>query len=304
MEQRSWDLQLAPFPLDALDHGADRRWLGGALVDASERSNVLERAGQRLEQRLAMLAAREVTHDPCARACAEVALEVVGDAVAGLATGRHPGLHEQAQHVHLDAGGRRFVSGSYDLWVAAGEQTDAELVRLAQEGDLDAFAEIVRRHERRLRIVLVRILGDTRDVEEAVQDAFVQVWRNLDRYRGEAAFFTWLYRIGVNAALARTRRKEHALTDLDSLEGERAADAGRDALPESAAETHDLRARILAALTELPFEHREAVVLRDLAGLSNEEVAAALDLSLAAAKSRIHRGRLQLRELLEPLEDR
>ncbi len=188
--------------------------------------------------------------------------------------------------------------------MAPGEQTDAELVRLAQEGDLDAFAEIVRRHEHRLRIVLLRILDDSRDVEEAVQDSFVQAWRNLDRYRGDAALFTWLYRIGVNAALARTRRKEHTLTDLDSLEGERAADAGRDALPESAAEAHDLRARILAALTELSFEHREAVVLRDLAGLSNEEVAAALDVSLAAAKSRIHRGRLELRELLEPLEDR
>jgi RNA polymerase sigma-70 factor (ECF subfamily) len=187
--------------------------------------------------------------------------------------------------------------------VAPGEQTDAELVRLAQEGDLDAFAEIVRRHERRLRIVLPRILGDTRDVEEAVQDAFVQAWRNLDRYRGEAALFTWLYRIGVNAALARTRRKEHATADLDSLEAEGATHVRRELLPEPAAEANELHARVLAALAELPFEYREAVVLRDLAGLSNQEVAVALDIGLAAAKSRIHRGRLQLRDLLESLED-
>ena len=187
--------------------------------------------------------------------------------------------------------------------MAPGEQTDAELVRLAQEGDLEAFAEIVRRHERRLRIVLLRILDDTRDVEEAVQDAFVQAWRNLDRYRGEAALFTWLYRIGVNAALAQTRRKQHATTSLDSLEAEGTGHVPRELLPEAVAEAHDVRTRVVAALAELPFEYREAVVLRDVVGLSNEEVAAALDVSLAAAKSRIHRGRLQLRDYLEPLED-
>jgi RNA polymerase sigma-70 factor (ECF subfamily) len=197
----------------------------------------------------------------------------------------------------------RFVSRSYDLGVAPGEQTDAELVRLAQEGDLEAFAEIVRRHEHRVRIVLLRILDDSRDVEEAVQDAFVQAWRNLDRYRGDAALFTWLYRIGVNAALARTRRKEHATTDLDSLEAEGAAEVPVDALPERAAEAHDLHARVVAALVQLPLEQREAVVLRDLAGLSNQEVADALGVSLAAAKSRIHRGRLALRDKLEPLEE-
>ena len=186
--------------------------------------------------------------------------------------------------------------------MAPGEQTDAELVRLAQEGDLEAFAEIVGRHERRLRIVLLRILDDPRDVEEAVQDAFVQAWRNLDRYRAEAALFTWLYRIGVNAALARTRRKRHPTSGLESLPDEGAPQVARDLLPEPSAEANDLRTRVLGSLAQLPFEYREAVVLRDLAGLSNEEVATALDVSLAAAKSRIHRGRLQLRDLLESRE--
>lgn len=188
--------------------------------------------------------------------------------------------------------------------MAPGEQTDAELVRLAQEGDVDAFAEIVRRHDHRLRIALLRVLDDARDVEEAVQDSFVQAWRNLDRFRGEAALFTWLYRIGVNAALARGRRKEHALTSLESMESEGASQVSRDLLPEAVAEARDVRRRVVAALARLPFEYREAVVLRDVVGLSNEEVAQALDVSLAAAKSRIHRGRLQLRDYLEPHEDR
>jgi RNA polymerase sigma-70 factor, ECF subfamily len=198
---------------------------------------------------------------------------------------------------------RSFGSGPYDRPVASGEQTDAELVRRAQAGDVEAFAEIVWRHERRLRLVLVRILSDPRDVEEAVQDSFVQAWRSLDRYRGEAALFTWLYRIGVNAALARTRRKQHEVLDVAALEAEGAANAPSDVLPERVAEARDERARVLAALAELPFVYREAIVLRDVAGMSNEDVAAALDITLAAAKSRIHRGRLQLRALLEPEDD-
>ncbi len=285
---------------DPLHDRADSRRLRGARLDASQRAELIESACKRLEERLAVLAACEVAAYPTPRARAEIVVDVVGQARAGLATGRHPGLHEQVQHVHLDAEGGRFVSGSYDPRMAAGEETDAELVRLAQEGDLDAFAEIVRRHERRLRFVLLRILDDARDVEEAVQDVFVQAWRNLDRYRAEAALFTWLYRIGVNAALARTRRKQHPLIDLDSLQGEHAAQVPRDLAPEQAAETSELRSRIVAALAELSFEYREAVVLRDVAGLSNEGVAQALEISLPAAKSRIHRGRLQLRELLEP----
>lgn len=162
-------------------------------------------------------------------------------------------------------------------------------------------SQIVRRHERQLRIVVLRILDDARDVEEAVQDAFVQAWRNLDRYRGEAALFTWLYRIGVNTALAQRRRKRLATVDIAALEAQDAPSVERRLGPEAAAEAADVRGLIIAALAELPFEFREAVVLRDLAGLTNAEVAEALGVSIAAAKSRIHRGRLQLRDRLEPL---
>jgi RNA polymerase sigma-70 factor, ECF subfamily len=185
--------------------------------------------------------------------------------------------------------------------MASGEPSDAELVRHAREGDLDSFARIVQRHERRLRLVLLRILDDTRDVEESVQDAFVQAWRNLDHYRGDAALFTWLYRIGMNAALARKRRREPVTVDLAAVEGQASSSADAFLRPDAAAEAGELRSRILTALAALSFEYREAVVLRDVAGLSNQEVAAALGVNLAAAKSRIHRGRLQLRDRLEGL---
>lgn len=184
-----------------------------------------------------------------------------------------------------------------------GAAEDAALVRAAQAGDVDAFSEIVRRHERRLRIVLLRVLDDERDAEEATQDAFVQAWRNLDRYRGDAALFTWLYRIGVNEALGRRRRKQLVTTDIADAEAATASHVRRDAQPEASAEAADVRDRVTSALDALPPDFREAVVLRDIAGLSNDEVAAALGLSVAAAKSRIHRGRMQLRGLLEPLVD-
>ncbi len=190
------------------------------------------------------------------------------------------------------------VHESYDLSVSPDPVSDVELARLARDGDLDAFGEIVRRHEHRLRSVLVRILDDGRDVDEVVQDAFVQAWRNLGTYRGDAALFTWLYRIGVNAALACARRKRPAAVEISAVEGS-ARRSPPEPLPQAAAEARELRSQVLAALALLPFEYREAVVLRDVIGLSNLEVAEALGVSLAAAKSRVHRGRLQLRDLLE-----
>src|SRR5919201_6219729 len=92
--------------------------------------------------------------------------------------------------------------------------SERELLEQAKGGDLDAFAEFVRTFERRIRSVLFRLLDDARDVDEAVQDTFVQAWRNLGRFRGDAAPYTWLYRIAVNEALMRRRRKSLPTTDL------------------------------------------------------------------------------------------
>jgi RNA polymerase sigma-70 factor (ECF subfamily) len=178
---------------------------------------------------------------------------------------------------------------------------DVELLRRARSGDLDAFAEIVGLYEQRLRIVVARLLDDARDVEEAVQDSFVQAWRHLDRYRGDAAIFTWLYRIGVNEALARRRRKSLPTIDLESPAAAAVAEGRREVQPEQSAEASDLRTQLIDHLRTLPFEYREAVVLRDVAGLTNEEVATALGITVPAAKSRIHRGRMQLRDLVDPM---
>jgi RNA polymerase sigma-70 factor (ECF subfamily) len=181
---------------------------------------------------------------------------------------------------------------------------DATLLRQARDGDVDAFAEFVRRYEHRVRGVLFRLLDDDRDVEEATQDAFVQAWRNLHRFRGDAAVFTWLYRIAVNEALARLRRKRLATTDIDDL-GESvrlAADPSDE--PQRAAEGEELRSFLAECIRALPLEYRAPLVLRDVVGLSNQEVADVLELSVPAAKSRIHRARMQIREALERAEAR
>jgi RNA polymerase sigma-70 factor (ECF subfamily) len=168
--------------------------------------------------------------------------------------------------------------------MAGGER---DLVERAAAGDVDAFGELVRTYERRVASVLYRLLDDHRDVEEATQDVFVQAWRNLNRYRGEAQIFTWLYRIAVNEALMRRRRKRHDVYELDDRVAAR---------PDPEPGLRDLLMRELRAL---PFEQRAAVVLRDVEGLSNEEVAEAINISVPAAKSRIHRGRMQIRAALE-----
>lgn len=114
---------------------------------------------------------------------------------------------------------------------------------------MDAFAELVRRHERRLHIVVRRILVDVRDVEEAVQDAFLQAWRNLDRYRGEAAVFTWLYRIGVNEGLARQRRRRLETVDLDAPAATGVHEPSAEARPEARAESAETVEQVRAALS-------------------------------------------------------
>lgn len=178
---------------------------------------------------------------------------------------------------------------------------DRALVEAARDGDLGAFGELVARYEHRVRAVLFRLLDDERDVEEAAQDAFVQAWRHLDRFRGDAAVFTWLYRIAVNEALARLRRKRLPTTDLDAL-----ADAGPAAArgdePDQAAEANDLRRFLEGAIRRLAPEYRAPLVLRDLLGLTNQEVADVLELTLPGAKTRIHRARMQIRAELERRE--
>jgi RNA polymerase sigma-70 factor (ECF subfamily) len=245
-----------------------------------------------MEQRLvngpAEIAAREMGARPPASDAGSLAVGDIREALARLVATAEQEPLDHAQF-RLDA-----LSGHGDSHrtIRRVPPTDQEheLVDRAARGDLDAFAELVRAYERRVAAVLYRLLDDRRDVEEATQDVFVQAWRNLPQYRRQSQLFTWLYRIAVNEALMRKRRKRPEVQELD----ERVAGM-TDPEP-------GLGDVLVRGLRALPFEQRAAVVLRDVEGLSNEEVAEALGISLAAAKSRIHRGRMQLREALEEWE--
>ena len=166
-----------------------------------------------------------------------------------------------------------------------------------EQPDPAAFELIVEEYADRIYNVALRITHSPQDAEDVMQDACLAAFRNWSTFRGEAARTTWLYRIAVNAALARVRRRHEDLPlEHTGYEATRIAnwspDLGRQL------ENDELRAALVSALGRLPTDLRVVVVLRDVDGLSSAEVAAVLDLSDAAVKSRLHRARVLLRQHL------
>lgn len=173
-----------------------------------------------------------------------------------------------------------------------GRDGDGELVGRARQGDLDAFEALVRRHSGRVHTVALRVLGDRADAEEATQDTFVQVWKSLGGFRGESRFTTWVHRICVGRCSRLLRRRGPRSESLPELVDHRPGPAEVTVL-------RDELAAVEAALAKLTDEQRSALVLRDFGDLSYGEVAQVLGISLTAARSRIHRARLELVRLME-----
>ena len=190
----------------------------------------------------------------------------------------------------------------YKAAVTAGPSSENELIRRARDGDEDAFGQLVARHADRVQGALRRFGLDAGEADEVAQEVFVRAWRGLARFEGRARFSTWLYRIAFNEAQRRLARRPPPRAG---------ADPERDdpivTLPESPglgpeAQTLDreFEQTLERALEELPTEWRAAVVLRDIEGLSTHEAAEIVGVGEAAFKSRLHRGRMRLRALLEP----
>jgi RNA polymerase sigma-70 factor, ECF subfamily len=167
------------------------------------------------------------------------------------------------------------------------QPSDADLVSRAQAGRLDAFEELVRRHRLAAYRVALRMLGDESDAEDATQEAFVQAWRNLGGFRADAAFSTWMYRIVTNRCLnmLRARRRTEPLPEAQEAPASRP-----DRIAEARWQVEDLK----RAIVRLTPEQRAPLILRELQGCSYEEIAQALELSIPAVKSRLHRARLEL----------
>ena len=178
------------------------------------------------------------------------------------------------------------------------------LVQAAKGGDISAFEELVRRYDRNVFRIAQHITHNREDAEDVVQDAFLKAYGNLGQFQGQSKFYTWLVRIAVNEALMKLRRikpgrtvslDEDVKTDEDTLPREVADWSPNPEQQYNQAELRDILSRTIQGL---PTSFRTVFVLRDVEGLSTEETAEALDLSIPAVKSRLLRARLQLRERL------
>lgn len=175
---------------------------------------------------------------------------------------------------------------------------DQALVEAAQRGDRDAFGQLVQRYQDRLYNTLLRIAGSHEDAADAVQDAFVQAYVKLDRFRGDSQFYTWLYRIAMNVALSRRRRRRPA-PSIDAAK-ESAGDEPVDHAqgPADATLAGERAEQVQTALDELGEAHRKILVLREIEGCSYEAIADILQLPVGTVRSRLFRARLQLRDKL------
>ena len=172
------------------------------------------------------------------------------------------------------------------------------LVASAQAGDRIAFDQLVQRDRARLLRLLVRITRSPETAEDALQDALVRAWRHIPRFNGQSTFFTWLTRIAINEAYRLMKQSQAKTTlPLDDAVGERIPNWG--AGPEEIFESREFLSAIDSALGRLPLDYRQAVVLRDVEGLSTREAADALGIEERALKSRRHRGRMALRRELD-----
>jgi len=187
----------------------------------------------------------------------------------------------------------------------AGEDTsEMALVQAAKKGDLEAFSELVKRYDRNVFRIAQHITHNEEDAQDVVQDAFLKAYRNLEQFQGNSKFYTWLVRIAVNEALMKLRRRRSDKTvsideDVETEEGSMPREvADWSPNPEQLYGQSELSDILKKTIQGLPPGFRTVFVLRDVEGLSTEETAEMLSLSIPAVKSRLLRARLQLRERL------
>jgi RNA polymerase sigma-70 factor, ECF subfamily len=177
--------------------------------------------------------------------------------------------------------------------LAPDQPRDEELLAEWRGGKADAFTTLMRRHEDRIFSLALRMLGDRADALDATQDTFISVFRQADKFRGESAFSTWVYRVGINACRDALRKRRRTPAPDEDV----AAD-----MPSGGPDVDDqvaLRMDVAAALAALPDDYRIAVAMHDLGGVPYEEIATVTKAPIGTVKSRISRGRRMLATALE-----
>jgi RNA polymerase sigma-70 factor, ECF subfamily len=191
--------------------------------------------------------------------------------------------------------------------VATEREIDQLLVERVQRGDKKAFELLVSKYQRKLMRLVSRLVYDHAEAEDVVQESFIKAYRALANFRGESAFYTWLYRIGINTAknyLVTQGRRAPTSTSSDVEEAETFSDADglRDVnTPESLMASRQIAETVNAAMQALPEELREAIQLREIEGLSYEEISEVMSCPIGTVRSRIFRARESIAIKLRPL---
>lgn len=188
------------------------------------------------------------------------------------------------------------------------EQSDLELVRRAQRNERGAFDLLVLKYQHKVVKLVARLLRDPAEAEDVAQEAFVKAYRALGSFRGDSAFYTWLYRIAVNTArnaiASRQRRPVEYEAELSESEQSNLASRLRHSdTPEATVLSEEIRVTVNRAIEELPEDLRTAIVLREVEGLSYEEIAEAMECPVGTVRSRIFRAREAIDRALKPLLD-
>lgn len=180
---------------------------------------------------------------------------------------------------------------------------DRELMERARAGERAAFDQLVERYQRRLLRLVLRLLRDQAEAEDVVQEAFLRAYRALPRFRGDAAFYTWLYRIALNGARNAILRRRQRGGPQGVTAPQLPAPVGEIGTPESMLLSKQVMQTIDAAMDALPLDLRTAIVLREIEGLSYEEIAQVMACPLGTVRSRIFRARETIARRLRPLLD-
>jgi RNA polymerase sigma-70 factor (ECF subfamily) len=180
--------------------------------------------------------------------------------------------------------------------------TEAEAIRLAQQGDAGAFERIYRLHSRRVYALCLRMVGNTAEAEDLAQDAFLQLFRKIGTFRGESAFSTWLHRLAVNVVLMKLRKKtlpETSLEETTDPDDESSGPRREIGVPDLLLAGSIDRIHLDRAIEQLPPGYRQVFVLHDVQGFEHNEIAKLMECSIGNSKSQLHKARMRLRELLQ-----
>lgn len=191
------------------------------------------------------------------------------------------------------------------------EKSDEQLVEEAREGDREAFRELFERYQRKVMTIVVGMVGNPEDALEIVQDTFVKAYENLSGFKGESSFYTWLFRIAVNRAIDfRRHRRRNPTTGLEEEFGFPDSDQPYDDFlgdteertdPVRLAQAHEIGSRVAEAIAELTPDHRAVILLREVEGLSYEEISRVMQCSKGTVMSRLHYARKKLQRKLKDL---